>query len=218
MNAISHEERVSLESIDSSEDLLNGIENGNKNITLKAIEAGANLNDTYKGGYPVLYLAVSRSFTAGGKKNGLAILKTLIEHGANLNKTSEVGRSALHLAAWKGAVSATLELVKNKEKLDLNLKDKWGNTPLHLIGGDLSVSDHQKREITSILMRAGADPLLVNEQNETAIDTAKSRGALLAAEAMESFVKLTHQTEQHAISPVKEISSNVSRGFQLKVG
>eukprot|EP01059_Diplonema_ambulator_P018012 TRINITY_DN3017_c0_g1_i2.p1 TRINITY_DN3017_c0_g1~~TRINITY_DN3017_c0_g1_i2.p1 ORF type:complete len:802 (+),score=150.98 TRINITY_DN3017_c0_g1_i2:38-2443(+) len=61
-------------------------------------------------------------------KGDVAELKRLLAKGANVNKTDYDQRSALHLAAEEGHYEVVKLLIKHKA--DLNVKDRWGVTPL----------------------------------------------------------------------------------------
>lgn len=64
------------------------------------------------------------------------VLKMLIQLGANINETDIYGQTPLHIAVMQGNVGIVELLLKRRQLLNLNAKDKLGNTPLHYIRGN----------------------------------------------------------------------------------
>ncbi len=95
------------------------------------------------------------------------LLKTLIEYGSDARATGEDGRNALHWAVLyrsKSYVKTLLEL-----GLDPNQRDGEGSTALlHAVNSD----NPHRSVIVRQLIKAGADPLLVNDDDESAMSAA----------------------------------------------
>lgn len=76
------------------------------------------------------------------------IAELLLAGGANVNAGGDDGKAAVHLAAMAGSKSVIELLIKNKA--DLNLTDRYGNTPLKL------ALENDKIEAAEILRKNGA--------------------------------------------------------------
>ncbi|KAJ6421148.1 hypothetical protein OIU84_028516 [Salix udensis] len=101
-------------------------------------------------------------------------LKGFIRAGADPNKTDYDGRSPLHLAASRGYEDITLFLIQ--EGVDINIKDKFGNTPLAVARGD---SDFLKRVLSN-----GIDPNSKDYDHRTPLHVAASEGLYLMAKLL----------------------------------
>lgn len=89
-------------------------------------------------------------------------MQRLARTGGNFNKRDEQGAAPLHVAACNGYTSVVKFLV-NQGKVDLNIKDNEGNTPLHL------AVYFNEYEPALQLMLAGADTATLNNFGQTAI-------------------------------------------------
>ena len=79
------------------------------------------------------------------------------------------GRSALHKGAFWGHVE-TVQFLVTEQKLDVNLRDFNGDTPLH----DAARFGH--RAVCDILVAGGADLSLTNNMGKTAQQVAADYG------------------------------------------
>lgn len=90
----------------------------------------------------------------------MEIIKYLVEHGANINGNNANGRkiAPIHLATMNSS-EITLEPLKYliQQKVDVNLQDADGNTPLFYAYGS------QNREAIQLLQQAGADENIKNK-------------------------------------------------------
>jgi ankyrin repeat protein len=58
------------------------------------------------------------------------IVEMLLANGADPNHQDKKGSCALHRAAAQGNNNSVKLLLGMSQKLDLNPRDRWGNTPL----------------------------------------------------------------------------------------
>jgi ankyrin repeat protein len=114
---------------------------------------------------PILHIACERGLP------NIAVIKVLVEKlGVNVNcQSKQDGRTALHILAqcrswWQ---SHALEYLIEKGA-DLEARDEIGCTPLHI-----AVSS-QKWRAVNILLEAGADPNILDSENESCLNKAGS--------------------------------------------
>ena len=111
--------------------------------------------------------------------NGLLdISKQLIARGADVNKP---GWTPLHYAATRGHVAVMDLLLENHAYIDAASPN--GSTPL------MMASLYGTAAAVKLLLDAGADPLLKNEQGLTAIDFANRDKRTESAEIIAAFVR-----------------------------
>jgi len=131
------------------------------------IDLGSNINvQNNAGNTPLHFMA---------EKGRLNIAAILIDRGAKLDIRNMEGftplevfkrtfkASDLHWWAGIGNIEAVIAL-GGKQKLDLNQKDKEGNSPLHY------AAFYRKIECSGILKELGTDLSLKNNEGQTAID------------------------------------------------
>lgn len=87
------------------------------------------------------------------------------------------GRSALHKAAFWGHNAMTEYLVKEC-KLDVNVRDNYGDTPLH----DACKFGHEK--IVKLLLEAGADKTIKNNEGKDPITLAQEHDKVAVVELL----------------------------------
>lgn len=96
-------------------------------------------------------------------------MKTLIEHGADPTLLSNLKTSILHAAAESktdGGLRAALKIWKRcSDQLNINQTNKWAETPLHL-------ASWSSASCVRLLLEAGADPSLQNEDGQVALHCA----------------------------------------------
>ncbi|MEO7938043.1 MAG: ankyrin repeat domain-containing protein [Burkholderiaceae bacterium] len=105
-------------------------------------------------------------------------VKLLIDRGADVNKT---GWAPLHYAATRGHLDVMRLLLDRNAYIDAASPN--GTTPL------MMAAHYGTPTAVKLLLEAGADPLLKNEQNLTAIDFAQRANRTESAEIIAAFVR-----------------------------
>lgn len=93
----------------------------------------------------------------------------LLKAGADPLSTNEYGENAMHFAAYDGKVELVKMLLVHKQLIDS--KTKEGSTPLIC-----SAKGESHSEVCEVLLKAGADPLLKNEDGWNAMHLAVLAG------------------------------------------
>ena len=126
--------------------------------------------------------------------DSLKLLERMIDDGADIRQTSPYyskDKSALDWVAEKSA--GVFELILSKGIIDINEADNTGNTLLHKVCAiNVNYEQDKAREIykkVKLLLAAGADTKLLNDQDKTAADLAGDDN--LKAKTVELL--LTHQ-------------------------
>ncbi len=104
--------------------------------------------------------------------------KTLIQLGADVNKT---GWAPLHYAATRGRLDVMVLLLDKFAYIDAASPN--GTTPL------MMAAHYGSPSAVKLLLEAGADPLLKNQQGLTAIDFAYKASRADSAEIIAAFVR-----------------------------
>ena len=111
--------------------------------------------------------------------NGLTDLaKKLVEKGADINKT---GWTPLHYAATRGHLQIMSMLLDRYAYIDASSPN--GTTPL------MMAAFYGTPSAVKLLLEAGADPLLKNDQGLSAVDFAHRNNRLDSAEIIAAFVR-----------------------------
>jgi len=108
----------------------------------------------------------------------LELAKLLISRGADVNKP---GWAPLHYAATRGNLSVMVLLLDNHAYIDASSPN--GTTPL------MMAAFYGTPSAVKLLLEAGADPMLKNEQALTAIDFAHRNQRPESAEIIAAFVR-----------------------------
>jgi len=104
--------------------------------------------------------------------------RTLIQLGADVNKT---GWAPLHYAATRGRLDVMVLLLDKFAYIDAASPN--GTTPL------MMAAHYGSPSAVKLLLEAGADPMLKNQQDLTAIDFAHKANRADSAEIIAAFVR-----------------------------
>ncbi len=147
---------------------------------IKLVQAGADTNVVSRNGDTLVHLAVKSLTPWQDCQQVIAIVEYLLEHGVSkkLNVQNKHGKTPLHLAVM--TLDAELVDVLIAQKIQLNLQDSAGNTPLMLVinRGMPAKQFHQEeiREkqlaVIKSLLSAGADISIKNHNNRLPIEDA----------------------------------------------
>ena len=149
-------------------------------------------------------------------KGHVAVVAYLLDQGAVIDHQNTAGKTALHLACQLGH-SEVARLLSDRGA-DLTLTGQEGETPflracaeghldvvLYLMRRDPECIHHQNHfgstalmnashfghtEVVRVLLQAGADPTLLDEDGDTAMDDARSRGHPDCVELLEVRIRL----------------------------
>ena len=145
-----------------------------------------------KAGETILTGYLRRMYKESG--DNLKILERLIDDGADIRQTAPhygVDRSGIDWVAEKSP--GVLEMVLSKDIIDINEADNKGNTILHKVCAfNVNYEQDKARETykkVKLLLAAGADAKLLNDEDKTAADLAGDDN--LKAKTVELL--LTHQ-------------------------
>ncbi len=108
----------------------------------------------------------------------LDLAKRLIEKGADVNKT---GWTPLHYAATRGHTAVITLLLDHHAYIDASSPN--GTTPL------MMAAFYGTPSAVKLLLEAGADPMIKNDQGLSAIDFAHRNNRLDSAEIIAAFVR-----------------------------
>ncbi|XP_066913327.1 histone-lysine N-methyltransferase EHMT2-like [Clytia hemisphaerica] len=100
--------------------------------------------------------------------NNSCIIRYLIKQGALTNLLDNEMNICLHWSAIAGSFECARELVSGSSDPQINAKNKFGETPLHVA----AKGDHFN--VAQFLLLNGADPNIKNKQNCTALDVCPS--------------------------------------------
>lgn len=124
------------------------------------LKAGANVDAIDEDGETPL------SFAA--RMGSAEIVKALLNAGANIEAKDNNGETPLYRASYNGRVGVVKELLASSPAPDLNVKNYRGWTALH--------SAYDNAEITKLLLDAGANAHVTDEENTTPLVLAVRRG------------------------------------------
>lgn len=135
------------------------IANNSDSGVRKLLNAGADLerrqSDT--GRTPLVYAAYHREGTAA---------RVLIDYGADVNAQDNSGQTALMYAAENGDPNLTEKLIAARADVNLRRKGNNGETAL------MKAAHKGNSETVKALLKAGANPLLADTFNKTAVQYA----------------------------------------------
>ncbi|KAL4766789.1 ankyrin repeat-containing domain protein [Aspergillus nidulans var. acristatus] len=100
------------------------VESNSLQIIRLLLDAGANINSLTSENVTPLYLAA--------KLDRPFVVEELLRRGARVNLTTRANWSSLHVAISKGHKDVIKRLLKYREKLDLDLRTKEGDTALSM--------------------------------------------------------------------------------------
>jgi len=134
---------------------------GNEPIVKLLLDKGADVNAKNNNGHSSLQYSSS--------KNNFEIVDLLLKQNADPNIADEMSATPLHRAASQGHSKVVQLLVTScAGRIDLNPKDRSGNTPLHL------ACEEDRAEDAKFLIRNGARIDVENKEEKTPFDLAST--------------------------------------------
>jgi ankyrin repeat protein len=110
--------------------------------------------------------------------NDLALANLLIEAGASVNRPKW---TPLHYAASKGHTAMMRLLIENDAYVDAESPN--GTTPL------MMAAYYSSPNAVKLMLEEGADPLLKNQDGQTALDMALVKDKKLSAQYIRAFIE-----------------------------
>ncbi|AAR07370.1 11L [Yaba monkey tumor virus] len=116
---------------------------------------GVDVNATDRYGCSPLYYYIMT------KKENYKIIKLLLDNGTDVNAVSSTRENLLHAFTEYGCRDT--DVLKNiiKKTYDINLKNKWGKTPLSF------AMEKDNMYVIKLLLQNGADPFTVSDNMDT---------------------------------------------------
>ncbi|CAB0039932.1 unnamed protein product [Trichogramma brassicae] len=139
----------------------------------------------------------------------------LMKNGANPNSVNTYGSTLLHIISQchnDVSVKTLFEIRDDiHHSVQVDARDKWGNTPLHLAW------HHHKssKVIAEILLRNGANPNLANAEGLTPVHIISTRGDVDLAEL---FFKINDEIQQAVLIDTPDKFGNTPLHLTLKNG
>ncbi|XP_050396463.1 serine/threonine-protein phosphatase 6 regulatory ankyrin repeat subunit B [Patella vulgata] len=103
------------------------------------------------------------------RHGNLSCVSSLLKHGSDCNYKNSAGLSALHLsliADKKFSMEIVRELITQGYNIDVNLKDRNGNTPLHYVCFTDHCTQDRRPHAAAFLIAYGADFNITNKAGD----------------------------------------------------
>ncbi|XP_069672285.1 transient receptor potential cation channel protein painless-like [Periplaneta americana] len=122
-------------------------------------------------------------YLACKEEDGSEYVKALLDAGSDANSINRVHKKAPIHVAVDSARDEVLKVLLSNSKIDINIKDNFGNTPLHVIakhklkGETEDVINKYKHCIQLLMNQDGINPNIVNRKGYTALHFAAQNDA-----------------------------------------
>lgn len=149
---------------------------GSRSLTLQLLELGADPSIQSEANAGKIYFRCFDDFYYDDEKEVLQLLSTFLKKGYNPGQSVSLwGNNPFHEIAsgffgmYISEIAAE-EVIKMliQKGADINLKNKTGNTPFHLLNVHPG-SKLQKQELTKLFLNYGADPNIQNNDGESVL-------------------------------------------------
>jgi hypothetical protein len=136
---------------------------------------------------------------------------------ANPCSADQYGLTALHYACWNGHIECVKFLIMNPYGVDvhsqrnscINMKSELGYTPLHLLALEAPLSI--LKDILILLLLVGADPKIIDNEQQTAIQLAKTQKNQVFIDAFYEFIDMK-KNEKYRL---KTMLSELKKKYRL---
>jgi ankyrin repeat protein len=181
--------------------LLWAVSKGRSDVVQVLLEAGANPNiGNHEDRTPLMMSVVI---------SNVVMTKLLLDYGADVNDQDFAGRTALHYSV--NTISPTVIL--DRDNVDLDIQDNLGRTPL------IDAVDHNDVRAVSLLVEAGADPLVADNRGNTALYYAGRNDTLheVISDAVEDYTERYNAARDSLSSKLAVAKMSVSTFGQRQI-
>ena len=141
------------------------VKNSSDNV-MALLEAGAEVKARDNKGHTALHFAAAYYPNDRWMPSLIENIDLLIGEGLKLtDRAGETGYTVLHMAALAGRSEVLEHIIQNDKRLDMNARDKAGDTPLHIAA---RIVDRDRSKIMSQILAAGADIDARDKRGDTA--------------------------------------------------
>lgn len=145
-------------------------------------------------------------------------LKTALSHGADPSVKDELGKSLLHYIAYGDNMMA-MELLLESQRLDINIRDRWGRLALHV------AAEFARSKLVDYLLENGSQANALDLRCRTALhsaadenfETLLKQGASLYARDDKGRTPLHYLCQRSTDTALNTVRKLISRGECLSV-
>jgi len=153
------------EDLGGAKPLHGAVKNSSDNV-IALLEAGADPKARDNKGHTALHFAAAYYPSDKWLPSLIENIDLLIKAGLKLtDRAGETGYTVLHMAALAGRSEVLEHIIQIDKRLDMNARDKAGDTPLHIAA---RIVDRNRSTIMSQMLSAGADIDARDKRGDTA--------------------------------------------------
>ena len=162
------------------------VKNSSDNV-MALLNAGAEVKARDHKGHTALHFAAAHNPSDRWMPSLIENIDLLIKEGLKLtDRAGETGYTVMHMAAVAGRSEVLKYIIENDKRLDMNARDKAGDTPLHIA---VRMVDMNRSAIMSEILSGGADINAKDKRGDTAFTIVASSPGNYSLEHANTLLK-----------------------------